>query len=298
MKLLINGVEYHSYAEAAIALGLKADLLSKRAHGHCKFERIDQAPRCSHSTNPIAVTINNTHFDSFAAAARYYDMNYRTFCLAIKKALDTGAEDLLVSDCKRTLRPGHQFTYQGVTYVSWTAAARALGVCYTTFVSRMKSGYYDHEHVVDNPNNNFHLPVVAYGIQYRNYIECARAFKVNVFKLHEWVRAGGKIEDFLNRIPTGNKRIYANGEWYPSRKQYAEAHGLTLSMLDYRMKRYNLTLEEAVDNEFYARVVSEAKHLKSEVKKLARLKTDWDCEPISPSPPKYTDSYELEEYEW
>lgn len=266
LELIINGVQYKSISSAAKALGLNTGLLSRRVNGIEKYEKIDQPPVRSHSTKPIPITINGKSFKSISEAARFYDVNYPSFFLAIKKALETGEVELFVQDCERTIRPGKRVTIEGKTYDSWTEAARDLGVCYSTFVSRMKSGYYNKERV---GVNHCGTPVIADGKWYQSRKECAEAYGMSPNVLSTRLMNGADIETALNDEkyrtfvrakqiknagiydPSGEMKVHAFGKGFPSYAECARAFGLHPSELTRRMRYYGLTVEEAVDEETY-----------------------------------------------
>lgn len=287
LELIINGVQYKSISAAAKALGLNVCLLSRRVNGIETYEKIDQPPVRSHSTRAIPITINGKSFKSISEAARFYDVNYPSFFLTIKKALETGEDDLFIQECERTIRSGKQVTIEGKTYNSWTEAARDLGVCYSTFVSRMKRGYYD-----EKPKETVchkGTPVIANGTWYQSRKACAEAYGIKPHKLSTRLMNGADIETALDDEkyrefvrakeiknagiydPMGEMKVHAFGRGFHSYAECARAFGLLPSELTRRIKDYHLTVEQAVDEEVYRELSGKIKDERKRIKKLQKL---------------------------
>lgn len=289
LELTINGVQYRSMAAAAKALGINVSLLSRRVNGLAEYETLDQppSPSHSHSTKPIPITINGKSFASISEAARFYDVSNASFFLAIKHALETGEDELFVGNCKREFHPGNQVTIQGKTYVSWTEAARDLGVCYPTFVSRMKRGYYSDAPKQTNHHNG--TPLVVNGVRYQSRREFAAAYGIKETVLGERLMNGAGIETALDDKaydrfvrkkmvknaeiyePNGKIKVYAFGRGFSSYAECARAFGLRPGDLRRRMKSYNLTVEQAIDDKTFYELSEKFIEERKRARKLEKM---------------------------
>jgi hypothetical protein len=282
LELIINGVQYKSISAAAKALEIDVNLLSRRINGLAEYETLDQPPVRSHSTKPTPITINGKSFASISEAARFYDVNYPSFFLAIKHALETGEDELFVGNCKREFRPGNKVTIQGKTYVSWTEAARDLGVCYPTFVGRMKRGYYSENYQKINHSGT---PVTVNGVRYQSHKECAKAYGLKANILLQRIRNGAAIDVAIDedkyaqfaiqrRLKNAEAlkaaselKVWVGNRGFRNYSDCARAYGLLPFELAHRMKYYGLTVEEAVDEATYQRLSQKIKQERAKERK-------------------------------
>ena len=287
LELIIDGVQYRSIAAAAKALNLDASLLSRRVNVLAEYETLDQPPVRSHSTRPIPITINGKSFASISEAARFYDVNYPSFFLAIKHALETGEDELFVGNCKREFRAGNAVVINGKNYVSWTEAARDLGVCYPTFVSRMKRGYYSNTPKETSPHKG--TPLVVGGVRYQSRREFAAAYGIKETVLGERLMNGADIETALDDKaydrfvrkkmvknagiyePSGKIKVYAFGRGFSSYAECARAFGLQPGELRFRMKSYNLTVEQALDDKTFYELSEKIIEERKRTRKLKKM---------------------------
>lgn len=213
IEIDMSGRFYCSISAAAKDLGMSPTLLRKYIAMGKPLDPITIVPkRKGHSTKPIPVVINGKAFMSIAEAARYYNVTYRTLYLAIKQAMD-GEKTLFASDTNRVFRPGRQITIDNVTYTSWTEAACKLGICYHTFVDRVKTGYYDRGGKPREDGRG--TSVCVNGVRYRSMKECAIANNLEPWQLSARVRMGFSLEVSIDP----EKYAIAKEKWDNEREQ-------------------------------------------------------------------------------
>lgn len=137
----VNGIEYSSITEAAIAFGKHRDTIYHRIKSGMTIEEaLDQPVQHKRIITPLK--IDGVVYETLIDAARAFEKNIETVRARLHKGMNV-YEALTTPLIKTSVK--YSVTLCGVTYESAAEAARVYNMSYPVILSRLRDGWTDEQ---------------------------------------------------------------------------------------------------------------------------------------------------------
>lgn len=201
-----------------------------------------------------AVEVNGEHFDSIKLACEKYNINYGTVLSAMKRTNNTVEE--IINNYRLNGIKAKQLgiTIDGKHYDSIKSACQDIGIDYETMYRVMSHRGLSIEQSIEYCKHiNKKESIMVFNKQFVSIKEACKYFNVNYDAVLRRTReTSDSLEQSITYYKTyGVKSVYnesiVHGVKYRSRKDVAQAYGITETRLKSVMKRLNCSMEQAVD---------------------------------------------------
>lgn len=272
-RIIIEGKEYRSKAEAARALGLKETTLNERLKNGTPLHK-----KC---TPGKPVTIDGIEYCSIAEAARVLGLKEGT----LQSRLDKG----IPVHKKVACGVSKKITIDGIEYESIKKAAEALGLKYNTLRGRLKRNTDLHKPVSER------IPCVYKGVQYPSINAAEKANGMHG-TLNQRYKRKGDVADCDKRVFNCKPVVCDDGRVFNSRTEAVKALGISHHTLkrriDHGVNIANYERKRKIHGRFEVRYKGYTYESIREAKEVIGKNYDWivkNCEliPVQPMDLEY-----------